>query len=374
MASVLVIEDEELILENVCETLELEGFEVYSAENGRIGIQLARKHLPDVIVCDVMMPETDGHGVLVALRSEPATSTIPFIFLTAMASKEDMRHGMELGADDYVTKPFTSAELINAVNTRLHRRAVLEAEYQKQIDDLRDGIVHMLPHELRSPLVGIIGYSELLERDSESLTPDRVAEMARAINSSGARLQALIEKFLIYAQTEVMLGDPVRIEALRRLCLFDPAGLIEYTIRDQAGRADRASDLVFSLEDVPALQCVQDNFKRIIDEIIENALKFSPAGTAIEVASKVTDGMYTLTVVDHGRGMGPDEIASIGAYKQFGRQLYEQQGTGLGLIIVKRLTELHGGEFRIESEAGVRTAVHVSLPTRESPFEDIGVE
>ncbi|ABA20272.1 Putative diguanylate phosphodiesterase (EAL domain) with Response Regulator Receiver modulation [Trichormus variabilis ATCC 29413] len=126
MIKILVIEDEESVRENILDLLQAEDFHTVSAANGRIGINLALAEFPDLILCDMMMPEVDGYGVLSALRQEPLTATIPFIFLTAKSAKADFRQGMDMGADDYLTKPFTRAELLSAVMNRLERQATLK--------------------------------------------------------------------------------------------------------------------------------------------------------------------------------------------------------------------------------------------------------
>jgi anti-anti-sigma factor len=128
---ILVIEDEPQIRENIEEILELEDFQSILAENGRIGVEMAISQLPDLIISDVMMPELDGYGVLMALREHPETVSIPFIFLTAKSAKEDRRTAMDLGADDYLTKPFTPSELISAIRTRLARQIVLTKKYAR---------------------------------------------------------------------------------------------------------------------------------------------------------------------------------------------------------------------------------------------------
>ncbi len=130
MITILVIEDERAVRENIIELLNIEGFDPIGAENGDIGVRLALEHVPDLIVCDVMMPKVDGYGVLKALRSQPMTATIPFIFLTAKAAKEDWRQAMKLGADDYLTKPFSRAELLDAIATRLEKQAAQREHYQ----------------------------------------------------------------------------------------------------------------------------------------------------------------------------------------------------------------------------------------------------
>ena len=125
MASILVIEDEDRLRENIAQILEFGDYQVYLAASGISGIELAQQHRPDLILCDIMMKQVDGFGVLQELRGDPSTAKIPFIFVTAKADRESMRYGMELGADDYVTKPFTTSELLNAVSARLRRQGEL---------------------------------------------------------------------------------------------------------------------------------------------------------------------------------------------------------------------------------------------------------
>jgi len=121
MEKILLIEDNEALRDNTAEILSLAQFEVIAAENGKIGIELARLHQPNLIICDIMMPVLDGYGVFQILNKEPALQQIPFIFLSAKSERNDLRKGMEMGADDYITKPFTDAELINAIHTRLDK-------------------------------------------------------------------------------------------------------------------------------------------------------------------------------------------------------------------------------------------------------------
>lgn len=134
MTTILAIEDESTIRENIKEILELEDFDVLTAANGKIGVQLAQQHHPDLIICDVMMPELDGYDVLVALRQDPSTLKIPFIFLSAKATKADFRKGMSLGADDYLTKPFAPKELLEAISTRLEKQTTMMARYAQELE------------------------------------------------------------------------------------------------------------------------------------------------------------------------------------------------------------------------------------------------
>jgi CheY-like chemotaxis protein len=121
MKKVLVIEDNVDILENITEILELAGYTLFNADSGMKGVELAIKHQPDIILCDIMMPELDGYGVLDILQKNQETNTIPFIFLTAKAEHQDQREAMELGADDYLIKPFDGLELLNAIERQLNK-------------------------------------------------------------------------------------------------------------------------------------------------------------------------------------------------------------------------------------------------------------
>ena len=127
MTKILVIEDEASTRDKIVTVLKYEDYEVIDAPNGREGVISARENYPDLIICDVLMPDMNGYGALAALRDDPDTSVIPVIFLTAAASRADMRKGMEMGADDYITKPYTVEELLAAVRTRLDRQEIIKS-------------------------------------------------------------------------------------------------------------------------------------------------------------------------------------------------------------------------------------------------------
>lgn len=138
MKKILLIEDNKAVRENITEILELDNYEVLAAPNGKVGVDLATKDLPDLIICDIMMPELDGYGVLHMLSKNTRTSAIPFIFLTAKAERADFRKGMEMGADDFITKPFDDIELLNAVQTRLRKSDLLKAEFAANKEGVND--------------------------------------------------------------------------------------------------------------------------------------------------------------------------------------------------------------------------------------------
>src|SRR4051812_24195719 len=136
MKTILIIEDNTDVRENTAEILELANYKVLQAENGKAGVEVAQKMKPDLIICDIMMPVLDGYGVIHLLNKNQETANIPFIFLTAKSERTDFRKGMEMGADDYISKPFDDIELLNAVESRLKKNQALRAEFSKSVEGL----------------------------------------------------------------------------------------------------------------------------------------------------------------------------------------------------------------------------------------------
>jgi signal transduction histidine kinase len=361
MQKILVIEDTPDVRSLITDTLEMNGFEVISAEDGEIGVQTALAQLPDLILCDVQMPRKDGFEVLADLRQRTATATIPFVFLTGQADKFHMRQGMNLGADDFIAKPFMLQELMAAVNARLKKHQVITKRADQKLSQLRDSISLALPHELMTPLNGIIGFSSILMTDHASLAPADVSEFAHHIHESAQRLQRLIENFLLYSQIELTAADPAKLAALRQSDPVTVRDFLEALARRRAESFKRPNDLF-----VDAVEsCVRipyPKLEKIISEIIDNAFKFSHTGAAVKILGRIEGASYRLSITDNGRGLEPEQIAVLGAHLQFERKFYEQQGAGLGFAIARRLTEVHGGAVRVVSVPGKTTTVDLYFP------------
>jgi DNA-binding response OmpR family regulator len=353
---ILIIEDEELILESINEFLVSEGYECITALNGIDGVKKAKEKKPDLILCDVNMPGLDGHQVLQYLRANPLTSTVPFIFLSAMVHKNDLRRGMILGADDYITKPFQPEELLKSVQTRLEKHSAL----QKKIEVLKESISMALPHELQTPLVAIIGYAEMLnEKFTES--PDAEAkEFSEGILQAGLRLKRLIQNFIFYEKLVLIEEDPQLADLKDTTCEVS-ADLITSLVNKVKQRFSRDDDLTINVEEA-IVKLPMTFLHNLVEELVDNAFKFSSPGTPVTVSCKKEKKYYNICVTDKGRGMTADQIANVSAYLQFERDKYEQQGMGLGLTIAKKIVDIFGGKLEINSFYGEMTEVSVSLP------------
>ncbi|MDQ7825103.1 MAG: hybrid sensor histidine kinase/response regulator [Candidatus Eremiobacteraeota bacterium] len=367
MKRIVVIDDEEASRETVMRILKSEGYTVETAENGWEGLLAIRAHYPGLIICDIAMPIMDGYEVLRELRSDPLTATIPFIFFTAQEMMSSARHDMALGADDYLTKPFTADELLKAIAFQETKQNALMKKFQEKIDHLQSYVTRSLPHELRTPLSGIMGASSLIRDSHKSLSEDELKTMIELIYTSAERLNRFIQNYLQFAQLAITAQNPVRLEALRksRSELLRGKGIpseavISRTASEIAQEAARERDLNLVLS-AAAIEILEEDLSKIVKELVDNAFKYSRTGTPVHVKSVSENNRFVLSVTDHGRGMTAGQIARIGAYMQFERDTYEQQGVGLGLEIARCLIETYEGELNIESIPGQETTVHLSL-------------
>ncbi len=363
MKNILVIEDEPQIRENLQEILTLCDFNAITACNGAQGLEVLNITLPDLILCDVNMPELDGHEVLRMLRMDTLTANIPFVFLTSNSDRPDVRSGMELGASDYLTKPVRADELIKAINMQMAKTSTVKRQADETLNQMRHNINRALPHELHTPLNGILGSANLLIDEHDDLDDAERLELAQQIRISAMRLYHLTRNFLLYAELEMMSTSPDRPSLIRqnrrwRRLVQRP---ISHTAYQCAEKYYRSADLHLAIE-AAELPISEAKLVKLMDELLDNAFKFSEVGQPVQIIARCVESDYQIDVLDQGRGLTPQQIAQIGGYMQFDRDRYEQQGGGLGLMIAKRLVELHGGNLVIHSIPGQETLVRITLP------------
>ncbi|HAD05746.1 MAG TPA: hybrid sensor histidine kinase/response regulator [Anaerolineaceae bacterium] len=363
MKKILVIEDETDIRENIIDLLSEEGYLAVGAKDGEEGIHKIWQEFPDLVLCDILMPKVDGYGVLTVVSKSPVTSTIPFIFLTAKTQREDLRKGMALGADDYITKPFTRLELLQAIETRLLKHEQLRLQAQQKLIELRTSISLSLPHELLTPLSVILGFSEyLLNNLSADPVNLQTLEIVRDIHNAAKRLLHSLQKYLFYAEMEVILSDAEKITKARHSRFRITEGDIKTAISAIPESVEREEDI--HIEAAQALVCISDTyFHKLVEELVENAIKFSPAGSPIYLIGESLreNGLYRLQVLDHGKGMTPEQVAGISGFIPKDRKLYYSQRSGLGLEIVSKILDIYQGTISIQSEPGSYTKVEVFL-------------
>lgn len=302
---------------------------------------------PDLILCDVGMPGMNGFEVISAIQSDPRYREIPFIFLTARAAREDQRHGMSLGADDYITKPFSEQDIIGAIEARIRRQLPLRERIEKLIAERRSEAGANWSHELMTPLNGIFGGLELIEQVQGKLPAGEMKELLGLIRESAERQQRLFQKVVLFYELErIRLGQRERHP---ESCDAPTAVLAAATT--SASAASRLGDLTLNCE--PAEFPVACRFlTSAVTELIDNALRFSAPGSPVEVRGTVQGDRYHLEITDRGIGMKPEACAKIGAFVQFDRPQREQQGLGLGLAIARAVGEIAGGALHLAPNPG----------------------
>ncbi len=354
---ILVIDD---IPENTYalkERLQDAGYDVKTSYDGKTGIEKAVTEKPDLIICDIMMPDINGYQVMNILKENPRTSEIPFIFLSAKSGINDIRAGMILGADDFITKPFNSQQILKSIKTRLKKKELQD----RTIENLKKSISYSLPHELQTPLTAILGFTEFLIQEHKDLPREEILDMASNIKDSANRLNDLIQNILFTTKLDFIARDFNLLEEIRKSSILFNEELTNSIAGKIAAKYNRQEDLSLNIH--PALVKVSnEHINKILIEIVDNSFKFSRNGEKVLISGFVTGSEYIIQVIDHGIGMTSEQIMYMGEFIQFDRLLYERQGTGLGLSIVKKLVEIYEGKITLNSIPCKQTLVSIKLP------------
>jgi two-component system, sensor histidine kinase and response regulator len=377
MTKILVIEDEAPLLVEMIDWLTLEGYETMSAGDGVLGVEIAFRFQPDLILCDITMPRLDGYGVLLEVHASSLTAFTPFIFLTAKTTYEDIRKGMALGADDYLTKPFKRLDLLHAIETRLKKKVMQDDEHEQQVNVLQQflasereqrllkaKLVAMFSHDFRNPLIGIAVSGQMLRRDAESGDYLRLAEYADFIEASARQLQQMLDDMLLISQMETG-GLRLKPEAL------EPGAFFQQIAKEFQVIHSRTHHILYENNLGETVWADSTLLRHMAMNLISNALKYSPDGHDIRVRLTGDSGHWIFTVQD--RGIGIPEADCKHLFEPFHRagNVGSIPGTGLGLVIVKEVVELHGGMITVASQPGIGTTFTVSIPlNREKEGHD----
>ncbi len=368
MTKILVVEDEDDIRLELMEWLQFEGYEVVGAANGKLGLEAIYRELPEMIICDIAMPEMDGREVLMELRSDPNFVQVPFIFLTASVDHASIRRGMNLGADDYLTKPFTHAEILEAVRSRLDKKIAQDLKTQAQLDfllgavaeaqekqRLKSRLVAMFSHEFRNPLSSVLLSSNILRKYEGQLTPERKTQHLDRIDSSIHLLIQMLDDMLLVAELE---GGHLEFHpTLLALNNFMEDIIDEIAIIDQ-----NAHVLILHNRMDTAVYLDPKLMRQILANLITNAIKYSPPKSKITITVERRGDRLHLSVQDQGIGIPEESLPHI--FEAFHRaaNAHAIKGTGLGLSIVKDCVERHQGQISVTSQIQKGTTFMVDLP------------
>lgn len=347
MVKLLLIEDEKILRENTAELLEIHGFECITAQHGREGLEKALSERPDLIICDIMLPLLNGFQIKEELNRLNNVALIPFIFLSAKADRGDLRQGMDLGAADYITKPFKIKELVNSIRSRLTQSKSIQTEVHEKVIGALNDFIQLSKHEYNTPLHGIITLSEILTTRHAS-HPEFFDKALKSINTSGKRLHKTLNNLidLIHLKNDPELTDTVpelpNIKILLKRILSERSNHYKY-----------AGELKINIDCRDTICLLKEDLEIVIFEVIDNMFKFCSSGFAdIELTTKADEaGRWMVLKVSNGISVPVlFRKSDIGPFKQYNRSEFEQQGSGLGLYLTQMIMEKYQGHLEIDTE------------------------
>jgi signal transduction histidine kinase len=360
---VLVVDDIAKNLQVVGTMLRNAGYAIMPATSGAKALEGVRVQLPDLILLDLMMPEMDGLEVCRHLKADALTQAIPVIFLTASNEMEHLVKGFEMGAVDYVTKPFNPPELLARVRTHLelkHARDTIVRYGQElsRLNEEKNEFMGIAAHDLRSPLNAVKGYSEMVLEDP-ALGREN-AELIKRIQEAAARMAEMVQNLLDANRIE-------RGEMQLHLASTDLATAVAAVLETQRPRAAAKQQTLYWENEAGALLVLADStvLSQVIENLVSNAVKYSPPGRDIFVRLKKREKGVRVEVQDQGPGLSADDQKKL--FGKFARLSSKPTGgehsTGLGLSIVKKMVEAMNGKVWCESELGRGATFIVEFPT-----------
>jgi signal transduction histidine kinase len=384
--SILIVDDTPANLQLLAQMLSEQGYKVRMAQDGTMALMSIESSPPDLILLDIMMPELNGYEVCSKLKASSFTKDIPIIFISALNEVFDKVKAFEVGGVDYITKPFQAQEVLARVEHQLHirrltqqlleqnallqqevhRREIAEAEVRKslskeqELNQLKSYFVSMVSHEFRNPLTTILGFAELIRDFDQQLTSEKRQAYLRQIQESARRMTALLNDVLSIGQAEAG-----KLE-------FNPEPLdVEEFCRDLVEEIKLGNSvqhiITFSRPSQLTKACMDKNLLRqILTNLLSNAIKYSPEGSAVTFDLICQDEKAIFHIKDEGIGISPEDQQRLFESFQRGSNVGKISGTGLGLTIVKKAVDLHGGQIAVKSEIGVGTTFSVAIPLNNS--------
>ena len=389
--TILVIDDNPTNLEILDHTLSIEGYNVHTETEGANVIQRIHSSIPDLILLDILLPDINGFELCQRLKSDPVTESIPIIFMTALAATVDKVKGLNLGAVDYITKPFQREELLARVQTHLSLRQLSKTlevknqqlteltedlenkvaerttelkqalEKEKELNQLKSRFITMASHEFRTPLAIISSSSGILQEFSDRLNEERKQEHLQTIQNTIKHITQILDDVLMINRAE---GNKIELY----LEAADIIDFCRYLIQETAANHSQYS-INFSVdlgEKITAesliIQFDKKLLQQVITNLLNNAIKYSPNHNLVNFNLTKVDDQIIFKISDHGIGI--PETDQVKLFESFHRasNVGNIAGTGLGLSIVKQCVDLHRGRISVESQIGKGTTMTVSIP------------
>lgn len=378
---ILIVDDVAKNLQVLGAILFQEGYEIAMADNGPLALEMANDAKPDLILLDIMMPEMDGFEVCSQLKADENNKDLPIIFLTAKHETESIIKGFELGAVDYITKPFNSSELLARVKTHVDLRKSKEkiVKYNNQLKHLleqKSEFLGIAAHDMKNPLNSIIGHTNFAMSDISAL-PDEYRNIRQNAMNNLKTIQDT-SKFMFKTINELLNNETLESGSIKlNIHNYEIGRIIDTVIMSHKMSAE-TKNIKINVSDYAGFQADvdEDRFREICDNLISNAIKYSPHYKNIWVSLNKTliEGQNYLqfSVRDEGPGLNEDDKKRVfGRFQKLSaRPTGGEYSSGLGLSIVKKLVEMHGGKVEVESEPGKGAYFSIFLKLDDSHAKD----
>ena len=347
-----------------------EKFQVCTANNGRMCIEQAKKEKPDLILLDVMMPELNGFDTAVILKKEPETMEIPIIFLTALNNPSDLVHGFQVGANDFLTKPFNKEELVMRVMHQIQlvaakRIIVRQNEELRRTIQNRDKMYSVIAHDLRSPMASI---RMVLNLTVNMVSPDTVGEEIFSLldkaNRESEETHDLLDNLLKWTKSQTG-----RLNVVYQHVELDDVvpGVVD--IFKMIAEMKKINLVYLPAEEKLTVHADNDMIKTVIRNFISNAIKFTPEGKGIEVFYQREGDFARISVRDHGVGIAADRVDTIFHKGETTYGTGGEEGSGLGLQLCQDFARKNGGDAYVESVEGEGSTFSFTIPLERPESE-----
>ncbi len=357
---ILIVDDTPKNLQVLGKTLHEIGYNIAVANSGNQAIDSIEKEKPDLILLDIQMPEMDGFEVCRRLKQNEETKDIPIIFLTAVTESSKIIEGFELGAVDYITKPFNSSEL--SVRVATHLEIKQSRERLHELNATKDKFFKIIAHDLRNPFTGIIGLSENIERiltTTQTVGIDKILKYTQIIHSSAISAESLLENLLEWAKSQ-----SGRLDIHPKIISIDQ--IFNKNIELMKGMALKKEIEIEKQETVDEAFADELLVNTIIRNLLSNALKFTEKGGKVYLSSKQKGDWIEISIQDTGIGIDPKNIGKIfridSKFTNLGTD--KEKGTGLGLLLCKEFVEKQGGNIWVSSVLGEGTTFSFTVPAK----------
>lgn len=353
---ILIVDDNPKNLQVLGNVLKPIDCELSLAFNGKESYERALSIHPDLILLDIMMPDMDGYEVCAQLKSNEETRDIPVIFITAKTQIDDIVHGFEAGAVDYITKPFNTSELLARVKTHLELRQI--REQLEEANAAKDKFFSIIAHDLRSPFTTIASFIRLITKNIDTLEKTDILKLSLDLKHSTDKTQALLDNLLWWARahTGQLIHSPQSINAAR---LFNETITVMQQTADEKGIS-----LENTIPEHILVSCDRHMVNTAIRNLVSNAIKFTRQDGKVIVSAVDTRDHVEFLIADNGVGMSENIKNSIFKVdsKITTKGTADEKGSGLGLLLCKEFIELNGGQIWVESIPDKGTTFHFTLP------------